>query len=90
MSPGLIALKVRSMRIVEYRGIPVKRQYWVARGIKVVFYDRAPIVISPSDWAKNHTNKFFDDPSVKRSAVVRAPKTRSIAGTFGRLLGSRV
>jgi len=78
------------MRIVEYNGVPVRRQHRVSGGIRVVFYDRAPIVVSQADWAKNHRDRFFDDPSVTRSAVVHAKKKpRRTVGAISRLFGVR-
>ncbi|NDD53131.1 hypothetical protein EBZ39_04490 [bacterium] len=66
------------MRIVEYRGVPVKRQKrifdhdGVDLGIRITFYDgRAPIVVSTDDWQKNSKNRYFG-PEAKRCEVVRS------------------
>lgn len=65
------------MRIVEYCGIPVKRQkkvyrkWWGGYDIQVTFYDRPPILVSPADWQTNSKNRYFDDPTVRRCEVVR-------------------
>jgi hypothetical protein len=66
------------MRIVEYNGAPVKRQTKVGPDqIKVVFYDRAPIIVTSQQWAQNARHRFFDDPAVRRRDVVRPPSRRS-------------
>lgn len=72
MSFELIALRVLTMRVVEYNGLPVKRQKKVGPNeIKVVFYDdNPPIFVTVKDWNKNSRNRYFDDPSIKRRDVV--------------------
>lgn len=61
------------MRIVEYNGIPVKRQKKTASGkIKVTFYDARYKIVTPQEWARNHRDRYFDDPSIRRCDVVRA------------------
>jgi hypothetical protein len=64
------------MRIVEYNGVPVKRQKRINKWgspheIRVVFYDRPPIVVTPEEWEANAKNKYFDNPSIRRCNVVR-------------------
>lgn len=60
------------MRIVEYNGVPVKRQSKIGPdAIKIVFYDnRPPIVVTGKEWRSNSRSKYFDDPNVRRSDVV--------------------
>lgn len=66
------------MRIVEYSGVPVKRQKKVGSDqIKVFFYDRAPIVVTAREWAHSARDRFFDDPAVRRRDVMRPPAWRS-------------
>lgn len=72
MSSGLIALQGLNMRVVEYNGLPVKRQKKVGPNeIKIVFYDdNPPRIVTVKEWNKNSRNRYFDDPSVKRCDVV--------------------
>jgi hypothetical protein len=60
------------MRIVEYHGTSVKRQKRIGPNqIKVVFYDRHPIIVAEEQWARNSANRFIDHPNVRRREVVR-------------------
>lgn len=79
MSFELIALRVLTMRVVEYNGLPVKRQKKVGPNeIKVVFYDdNPPIVVTVKQWNQNSRNKYFDDPHVRRRDVVHGHVTVS-------------
>ena len=73
------------MRIVAYKGRPVRRQRRTNDGrILVTFYDRSHIAVSPEDWERNSTNEYFDDPCLRRRDVVRGVVRPSIfAGIFG-------
>jgi hypothetical protein len=80
------------MRVVEFRGYAVKRQRKIGPDqILVVFYNRAPEVVSADEWETFSTNQYFD-AGVKRSDVVRNLKPmkvstngndRRTAATFG-------
>ncbi len=66
------------MRVVEFEGYAVKRQRQVkdAHGniaISVSFYDpeKPAIVVSPATWQSGVTNKYYDDPNLRRRDVVR-------------------
>jgi hypothetical protein len=62
------------MRIVEYNGQAVKRQRKRPDGqILVVFYDHAPIAVTPREWRENSRSVYFDDPELRRRDVVRQP-----------------
>jgi len=60
------------MRVVEYNGLPVKRQKKIGLNeIKIAFYDdNPPIVVTVKEWVQNSCNRYFDDPSIKRRDVV--------------------
>lgn len=68
------------MRIVEYGGLPVKRQKKIGPNeIKITFYDNnPPIVVTGAQWEKYSRNRYYDDPCVKRSEVVHR---HSLVGT---------
>jgi hypothetical protein len=66
------------MRVVEFEGYAVRRQRQVkdAHGniaISVTFYDpeKPAIVVSPATWKSGMTNKYYDDPNIRRRDVVR-------------------
>ena len=64
------------MRIVEFEGHAVKRQRQTTDdsgnlAILVTFYDRAPMIVSPTQWQNGVVNKYYDNPDVKRKDVVR-------------------
>ncbi|NDD52926.1 hypothetical protein EBZ39_03460 [bacterium] len=58
------------MRVVTYRGVPVKRQRKVGDYILLTFYDRPRQKVSCTEWETFAENKFYDS-SVRRSDVVR-------------------
>ena len=61
------------MRIVEYGGVPVKRQKQVGTNhVKVVFFDREWIIVTLQEWVHNRRDRFFDDPAVRRRDVIRS------------------
>jgi hypothetical protein len=64
------------MRIVEYKGSPVKRQKKVGPDqILLIFFTRPPIVVTPEEWSRNRCNRFIDDPAFRRRDVVRQQRS---------------
>ena len=60
------------MRIVEYKGSPVKRQKKVAADqILLTFYTRPPMVVTPEEWSRNRCNRFINDLAARRCHVAR-------------------
>ena len=63
------------MRVVTYKGWPVKRQKKVGENkILVRFYEQPPITVTSEEWEKNRKDQYFSD-CVQRSQIVRAKIT---------------
>jgi hypothetical protein len=59
------------MRVVEFRGSAVKRQRKIGPDqILIVFYDRAPEVVSVNEWETFSKNQYYEN-DVRRCDVVR-------------------
>jgi hypothetical protein len=59
------------MRVVEFRGAPVKRQRKInADQLLLTFYDRPPQVVTVEEWATCTNNKYYSG-DVRRCDVVR-------------------
>lgn len=59
------------MRVVEFDGEAVKRQKKIdADKIRVVFYNRPPIVVTVEEWETRSHNKYYSG-DVRRRDVVR-------------------
>jgi hypothetical protein len=72
------------MRVVEYRGRPVKRQRKIGSDqILLTYYDRPPEVVSVSEWESFANNKYYS-ASVRRCEVVRNSKPKKVNDGYDR------
>lgn len=73
------------MRVVEFRGVPVKRQRKINDDqLLLTFYDRPPQVVTVEEWATFANNKYYSG-DVRRRDVVRnrAPKKKKDGKNHG-------
>ena len=66
------------MRVVLFRGSAVKRQRKIGPNqILVVFYDRAPEVVSADEW-ETFSSDQYHEADVRRCDVVRNPVLKPV------------
>lgn len=60
------------MRVVKFRGYAVKRQRKIGDDkILLMFYSRAPLVVTPQEWEAEKQNNYYD-AGVRRRDIVRS------------------